>query len=63
VSLYAERLIDGRYRLNCLIGGGGERHTWMGFDEETGQSVTLKVLLFDKVASADLKLQAKKLSD
>ena len=43
--LRAGQLVDGRYRVDRLIGEGGMAAVWAGTNERTGKQVALKVIL------------------
>ena len=45
VSLLQGQLVDGKYRVERLIGVGGMAAVWAGSNERTGKRVALKVLL------------------
>lgn len=46
-TLQAGDLIDGRYRVNSLLGVGGMATVWAGTNERTGKRVALKVIRRD----------------
>ena len=46
-SLQAGTLIDGKYRVNHLVGTGGMAAVWAGTNERTGKRVALKVIRQD----------------
>lgn len=46
-ALQAGDLIDGRYRVNYLLGEGGMATVWAGTNERTGKRVALKVIRQD----------------
>jgi len=43
--LRAGQLVDGKYRVERLIGQGGMAAVWAGTNERTGKRVALKVIL------------------
>src|SRR5512133_62309 len=44
-TLRAGKVLDGKYRVDYLLGQGGMAEVWAGTNERTGKRVALKVLL------------------
>jgi eukaryotic-like serine/threonine-protein kinase len=44
-TLHEGEILDGRYRVDCLLGQGGMAEVWAGTNERTGKRVALKALL------------------
>jgi len=51
--LRAGQLVDGKYRVDRLIGEGGMAAVWAGTNERTGKRVALKVILRSLAKTAD----------
>jgi serine/threonine-protein kinase len=53
--LRAGQLVDGRYRVDRLVGEGGMAAVWAGTNERTGKRVALKVILRSLAKTAEAR--------
>lgn len=55
-----QRLIDGRYRLEAVVGSGGMGVVWRAFDQRLGRSIAVKEIRFPSTVTPEERSQLTK---
>jgi serine/threonine protein kinase len=53
--LHAGQILDGKYRVDHLLGQGGMAAVWAGTNEHTGKRVALKVILLSLASKPEVQ--------